>query len=142
MILRINKTSSVTPGLILSIIRAIKNETIINLTESTLVRPCEDYLNTGDIQKQIFTKDTKIKVQNLVMNLLSNLTYTILQDYYIIKFNDNIKLQNCLLNCADLAAFLNYGNLEMEGLLIFSKAFQKIENNFDYYKTRYFMFYI
>ena len=51
MILRINKTSSVTPGLILSIIRAIKNETIINLTESTLVRPCEDYLNTGDIQK-------------------------------------------------------------------------------------------
>lgn len=142
MILRITNDKSITPGFILSLIRNIKKEIIINLNDLSLIETWNNYINQEDIHDKLFLSNKQYDIKSLILELSDTLIYQTFPNYYIIEFNNLKKLPDCKLYCNDFVQFIDSGNLELEGLQIFSKSFKKISDNFNFYKSRYFMFHL
>lgn len=111
---------------IIYVIDIIRQEVILNLNVAKL-NVLQNYINE---KKLFFNKSTTyINLQNVIHLGLKYITYSISDKYITFEINPFILMPNTNAKLVDICKFIEFGALDVNGLYIFTKAFNYIKDS-------------
>lgn len=93
----------------------------------------DEYINSLNIK----TVKRPLSSRSILLAATNLLTINKARDTFIISINPNIIIPDTTIKYVSLLKLINYGNMELKGCFIFTKAKQYIEKNIAYYYNEF-----
>lgn len=89
------------------------------------------------LNEKLYLIGIDIDLQKAFVQIVNNITYSKNKMYFHIFIRPNRRIRGTTYNCIEVAQLINYGTIEILGYGIFSKAFNELVNNLDYYLNKH-----
>ena len=94
-------------------------------------------LDTLNEYVQTLDMGVEVDLNIAFLDILDNITYFKTEQCYHLGINTTVLYRSTTFKLVDIAKFINYGNQEVQGTLIFSDAFHIVATNTENYYNRY-----
>lgn len=107
-----------------------------------LVRKTKELIVLGTNEKKLdalneyvssLDMDVEVDINQAFVDILDNITYFRTQECYHLGVNTTVLYSTTPFKLVDIAKFINYGNQEVRGTLVFSTVFHRVATDVDDY---------